>query len=238
MACVAATAVVTKAVVAIAVVLLPAVCVVAIVPVGNVGVPVNVGLADITTLPLPVIAFETNPLLPSENTGKDAVNVDSIGCALKVATPVTPKVVSKVTASSTFNVPSTVVITPEEATLTTPPPVAKEVAPDESNVLTDVSPITSNVPPTEVLSENVFAPAIVWSFKLEALPVIPVNPEPSPTKEVAVTLPAMLVVPSNKILKASDILEESAPFPITKAVFAVENELHLLQKNHLNYIVQ
>ena len=41
----AGTAAVTKAVVASAVVLLPGDCVVAIVPVGRVGVPVNVGLA-------------------------------------------------------------------------------------------------------------------------------------------------------------------------------------------------
>ena len=43
----------------------------------------------------------------------------------------------------------------------------------------------------------------------------------------------MLVVPSNKILKASDILEESTPFPITKAVFAVENEVALVAEEPL-----
>ena len=64
--------------------------------------------------------------------------------------PVTSKVESKVTASSTFNVPFTVVITPEDATLTAPPAVANDVAPEESNVETEVSPVTSNVPPTVV----------------------------------------------------------------------------------------
>ena len=55
------------------------------------------------------------------------------------------------TASSTFNVPFTVVITPVDAILTTPPPVANEVAPVESKVDTDVSPVTSSVPATSVL---------------------------------------------------------------------------------------
>ena len=49
-----ATAAVTKAVVAKAVVLSPAVCVTPIVPVGKVGVPVKVGEADNTKLPVPV----------------------------------------------------------------------------------------------------------------------------------------------------------------------------------------
>ena len=52
------------------------------------------------------------------------------------------------TASSTFNVPFTVVIKPADAILTTPPPVANDVAPVESKVDTLVSPVTSNVPPT------------------------------------------------------------------------------------------
>ena len=39
---------------------------------------------------------------------------------------------------------------PEDATLTAPPPVANEVAPLESNVETEVSPVTSNVPPAVV----------------------------------------------------------------------------------------
>ena len=42
----------------------------------------------------------------------------------------------------------------------------------------------------------------------------------------------MLVVPSNKILKASD-RPESVPFPITKAVFAVENESALVAEEPL-----
>ena len=43
----------------------------------------------------------------------------------------------------------------------------------------------------------------------------------------------MLVVPSNKILKASDELPFVAPFPITKAVFAVENEFALVAEEPL-----
>ena len=104
---------VTNAVVASWVVFVPAVAV------GARGVPVNVGLTDITTLPVPVIGFETNPLFPSENTGKDAVNVESIGCELKVVTPVTPSVPPtvvfpvKVEVPLTFkavNVPTVVII--------------------------------------------------------------------------------------------------------------------------------
>ena len=59
--------------------------------------------------------------------------------------PVTSKVVSRVTASSTFNVPFIVVANPAEAILTTPSTVANEVAPVESNVLTleiSLSPIS------------------------------------------------------------------------------------------------
>ena len=82
------------------------------------------------------------------------------------------------------------VITPDEARLTTPPDVANEVAPVESNVETDVSPVTSkveskvtasstfNVPFTVVITPdearltilvavifdvNVFSPATDWS---------------------------------------------------------------------------
>ena len=65
--------------------------------------------------------------------------------------PVTSKAASNVTSSSTFNVPLIVVMTPLEAIFTTPPPVAKEVAPDESNVVTEVSPVTSKVPVISVL---------------------------------------------------------------------------------------
>ena len=54
--------------------------------------------------------------------------------------PTTSKVESRVVASSTFSVPLTVVITPDFEMFTTPPPVAREVAPLESNVDTLVSP--------------------------------------------------------------------------------------------------
>ena len=38
--------------------------------------------------------------------------------------------------------------------------------------------------------------------------------------EFMVRSPAIVVVPSNNTVIASDLLEESAPFPITKALFA------------------
>jgi hypothetical protein len=61
-----------------------------------VGVPsigvTRVGLVDITTLPVPVIVLLTRPLNASVNTGSAAVRLDTIGCAVKVATPVTPRV--------------------------------------------------------------------------------------------------------------------------------------------------
>ena len=55
-------------------------------------VPVSVGEADITTLPVPVMALLTNPLEASVNTAWLAVNEDKIGCAVNVATPVTANV--------------------------------------------------------------------------------------------------------------------------------------------------
>ena len=55
-----------------------------------------------------------------------------------------------------------------------------------------------------------------------------VSCEPSPIKDVAVTEPAMFVVPSNSTVSASLLLSASAPFPITKAVFSVLNPIALL----------
>ena len=75
--------------------------------------------------------------------------------------PVTSNVVSNVTASSTFKVPFTVVITPDFEILTSPPPVAREVAPEESNVGTEVSPVTSNL--LEIITEPVPLGVIVIS---------------------------------------------------------------------------
>ena len=71
--------------------------------------------------------------------------------------PATSKVESRVTASSTFSVPLTVVMTPLVAIFTTPPPVAREVAPLESNVDTLVSPVTSRVPCIVVLPALIFS---------------------------------------------------------------------------------
>jgi hypothetical protein len=41
-------------------------------------VPVNVGLALITTLPVPVIAFDTKTFEPSVNTGSEAVRLEAV----------------------------------------------------------------------------------------------------------------------------------------------------------------
>ena len=53
-------------------------------------------------------------------------------------------------------------------------------------------------------------------------------PFSSPIKEGAVTLPAIVVVPLNKTLKASDLLLPAKPFPITKAGFNKLNAVALI----------
>ena len=88
----------------------------------------------------------------------------------------TSNVPSNVTASSTFNVPLTVVITPDEATVTVPPPVANEVSPDESNVLTDASPVTSNVPAMAVFPvAEATVNLSVFTSRSPSTPVAPVT---------------------------------------------------------------
>ena len=77
--------------------------------------------------------------------------------------PVTSKVESNVTASSTFNVPFTVVITPEDATLTTPPPVASDVVPEEDKVVN--APVDAEVAPIVVPS---IAPPSIFAEELIA----------------------------------------------------------------------
>ena len=77
--------------------------------------------------------------------------------------PVTYRVESKVTASSTFNVPFTVVIAPEDATLTAPPPVANEVAPDDVNVVNE--PVEAEFAPIVVPS---IAPPSIFAEELIA----------------------------------------------------------------------
>jgi hypothetical protein len=52
-----------------------------------------VGPVPNTLLPVPVLVTLTRPLEESVATAVDAVKLENIGCALKVATPVTPKVV-------------------------------------------------------------------------------------------------------------------------------------------------
>ena len=100
----------------------------------------------------PAVAILTTPPTVAREVAPDESSVDT------EVSPVTSNVVSSVTASSTFNVPLTVVITPVEAILTTPLPVAREVAPVESNVDTEVSPVTSNVVAREVAPVTVIAP--------------------------------------------------------------------------------
>ena len=80
--------------------------------------------------------------------------------------PVTSNDESRVTASSTFKVPFTVVIAPLVAISTAPPLVASEVAPVESKVDTDVSPVTSSDPaifvlPVEYSISNVVEPLLL-----------------------------------------------------------------------------
>ena len=72
-------------------------------------VPVNVGDADITTLPVPVMALLTNPLEASVKTARLAVKLDKIGCAVNVATPVTPSVPDAVRL---VNAPAAAVVVP------------------------------------------------------------------------------------------------------------------------------
>ena len=52
--------------------------------VAAVSVPVSVGLADITTLPVPVMALDTKVLDPLEKTGSDAVKAETMGPRVKV----------------------------------------------------------------------------------------------------------------------------------------------------------
>ena len=105
--------------------------------------PVTSNVPAVDTLPL---VSATVNLLVSQ-----AIPPLAFNAAVNVVIPVTSKLLSKVTASSTFNVPLTVVITADVAIFTTPPPVASDVAPEESNVETEVSPVTSNVPAVDTL---------------------------------------------------------------------------------------
>ena len=65
-------------------------CVLEIVPTET--VPVNVGEALITTLPVPVILFDTISLLPLVNKAFDAVALERIGAVVKEVVPVTVSV--------------------------------------------------------------------------------------------------------------------------------------------------
>ena len=96
---------------------------------------------EIFTIP-PSVANEVAPLLSKVDTDVSPITSSVL---LKVVAPIISSVVSRVTAWSTFNVPLTVVITPDLEIFTIPPPVANEVAPLLSKVDTNVSPVTSNV---------------------------------------------------------------------------------------------
>ena len=84
-----ALAAATKAVVANAVVLLPKICVTPIVPVGNVGVPVNVGEADKTTEPVPVSSVKAVAIFEDENEPKVVVFPVDVIAPVKSALVVT-----------------------------------------------------------------------------------------------------------------------------------------------------
>ena len=109
---------------------------------------------------------------------------------LNSVAPATAKVESKVTASSTFNVPFTVVVAPEDATLTAPLLVANEVAPLESNVETDVSPVTSNVPPAVVAE-----PPVASDVAPDDVNVVnaPVDADVAPIVVPSIAPPSILV---------------------------------------------
>ena len=131
------------------------------------------------------------------------------------ASPVTSNVASIVTASSTFNVPSTVVIAPGEATVTDPPPVANEVSPDESNVETDASPVTSNVPVTPALPPIEASPNTETEANVDApAPKVPVT-----VAEAKVEAPALKA----PVTMAEAKVEAPAPkVPVTVAEAKVE----------------
>ena len=94
--------------------------------------------------------------------------------------------------------PFTVVITPVDAILTTPPPVANEVAPVESKVDTDVSPVTSSVPASETESFKLsvfpdldkFVPAVIDPAPLNCVNVKSCVPTVSEPELVVQTNPA------------------------------------------------
>ena len=70
-----------------------------------------------TVVVAPLDAILTEPLAVANDVAPVDVNVEIL------VSPVTPKVLSKVTAWSTFNEPFTVVVAPLDAILTAPPPV-------------------------------------------------------------------------------------------------------------------
>ena len=102
-------------------------------------------VAPVTSTVPPTLRFLAIPTPPSIT---NAPVLELLDCVVlfRLVTPVTSSVESRVTASSTFSVPFTVVIAPDDAMLTAPLLVANEVAPEESNVLILVSPVTSRLP--------------------------------------------------------------------------------------------
>ena len=97
--------------------------------------------------------------------------------------------------------------------LTTPPPVARDVAPLESSVLTDVSPVTSNVPAIVVL------PVVSATINLFVSTVIPPLAASVPVKE---TVPKAW---SLSILNVFPVLEIPVPALREPAPLNCENAI-------------
>ena len=95
--------------------------------------------------------------------------------------------------------------------LTTPPPVANEVAPEESNVLTLVSPVNVVIPVTSRVPPTFKAPEAVRSVTVVApAPNVPVVTTFWAPKSGAIFVPAIaaFVFTSTLTISSSNILAE------------------------------
>ena len=81
--------------------------------------------------------------------------------------------------------------------------------------------------PTLVMLDPVTVLANVVPVKAAASAATPVNPDPSPTKALAVIVPSAVVFPLKNTLKASDLLPAAVPLPMTKAVLSVAKAVAL-----------
>ena len=157
----------------------------------------------------PVEAIFTTPPPVAKEVAPDESNV------VTEVSPVISKVPSRVTASSTFNVPFTVVIRPVEAIFTTPPPVAKEVAPDESNVVTEASPVTSKVPPIFVFSAIPTPPPTIKAPVVVVVDVV---------LSLIFTTPPNLEVPAPTCKAKASVIEALFPTPPAIGALAMNKD--------------